>query len=240
LKILGFAVGGFFVGVTAFNYLVMPGLTGHGAEAQVPDLVGRTLSQTKAILAEEGLRLGQQTRQFSSVYPDGYVVSQTPEALTTVKSGQEVDVGISFGRGGLVIPDLTGEPYRQAQVTLTRTGLRLGRLSHTYSKAVDKDRIAATAPEPGTLAEPGTSVDLLVSRGPSPVAFLVPDFRGRHVSEVRSFLDRSDIRLVEVPVEGDYDAPPGVVVSQRPAAGGRIRPQDVIEVDVSAEGRGRW
>jgi serine/threonine-protein kinase len=118
--------------------------------------------------------------------------------------------------------------------------LRLGRQSHAHSTEVTKGHILATAPERGTLAAPGTVVDLLVSRGPRPIAFLVPDFRGRQIADVRAFLDRSGIRLVEVPAEGDYAAPPGEVVGQRPAPGGRIRPQDVIEVDVSAAGRGRW
>jgi serine/threonine-protein kinase len=240
LRIVGFAVGGFFVGVVVFNYLVMPSLIGHGAEVQVPDLIGRTLEQAAAILQEEGLELGGREPRFSSVYPDGFVVDQSPEPLAKVKAGHAIQVAISFGREGLVIPDLRGEPYREAQVSLSRTGLRLGRQAHTHHEQVAKDRIVTSAPEAGTLVAPGTAVDLLVSLGPRPVSFLVPELRGRQLTDVRAFFERSGIRLVAVPAEGDYSAPPGEIVGQRPAAGGRIRPQDVIEVDVSASGRGRW
>ena len=240
LRLFGIMVGSLFAGVAVFNYLIMPQLTGHGSDVQVPDLIGRTVKNAAAILREEGLRLGPQTEQFSSVYPDGYIVAQNPEPLGNVKPGNEVSVAISFGREGLIIPDLREVPYREAQVSLSRSGLRLGRISHANSSLTGKDRILATSPESGALAAPGSVVDLLVSRGPRAVAFLVPDLKGRHISEVRAFFERSGIRLVEVPSEGDYAASPGEVVGQRPAAGGRIRPQDVLEVDVAAAGRGGW
>ncbi len=190
LRLFGFAVGGLFVGVTVFNYVIMPQLTGHGSDVQVPDLLGRTVANAGAILDEEGLRLGPRTEQFSSIYPDGYIVSQNPEPLTSVKPGHEVGVAISFGREGLIIPNLSGTGYREAQVSLSRSGLRLGRISHAFSDRIDKDRILASTPEPGTLAAPGSAVNLLVSRGPRPVSFLVPDLKGRHIAEVRVFFER--------------------------------------------------
>jgi len=240
LRLLVLAGGGLLIGIAAFDFVLMPQLTGRGQEVQVPDLIGRSVANASQVLEEEGLVLGEVGEEFSSIYPDGYVVTQSPEPLTKVKRGQAVNVRASFGREGLVVPDVRGDPYRQAQVSLSRSGFRMGSISHAYSTQVAKGAVMATAPESGAMAGPGDDVDLLISLGAPPVSFVVPNLRGRTIEEVRAFFDRTGIRLVEVPAEGNVDAPPGTIVGQRPLTGRRIRPSDVIEVDVAAEGRGRW
>jgi len=233
------AVTGFLMGILLFNFVVIPGFLGHGDEVQVPDVVGRALATAKDTLEDEGLRVGAVTEQWSGVYPDGYVIAQTPAAVARVKRGREVRLTVSVGEEGQEVPNLTGVSYRDAQVTLARAGLRVGRLVHAYSETVPKDAVVATDPERNSRVEPGARIDFLVSLGTRSPLFLLPDVRSRPVNEVRAFFTRAGIRLVERPREA-FGVPPGQVLEQTPPPGSRIRTGELVEVAVSTAGRGEW
>jgi serine/threonine-protein kinase len=146
---------------------------------------------------------------------------------------------VSVGKAGQEVPDLTGVSYRDAQVTLARAGLRVGRLVHTYSETVPKDAVVATDPERNSRVEPGARVDFLVSLGTRSPLFLLPNLVNRPVSEVRAFFTRSGIRLVERQRE-TFGVPAGQVLEQTPPPGSRIRTGELVEVAVSSPERGDW
>jgi serine/threonine-protein kinase len=236
LKLAGLAVAGFALGVVLFNSVVMPRLLGHGDEVAMPDLVGRSLSSAKEMIAEHGLELGPVSEQWSRIYPDGFVMTQAPAAQTAVKRGREVRLTISIGKGGQAVPDLVGTGYRDAQVTLARSGLRVGELAYAPSERVPKDDVLASDPEPETQVEPGARIDLLVSLGAPAATYVLPSLRGHPVETVRSFLGRSGIRLLERQRSAS-GVESGIVLEQSPPAGYRIRSGEMVEVTVS-EARG--
>jgi eukaryotic-like serine/threonine-protein kinase len=235
LKLVGLAVAGFALGVFLFNSVVMPRLLGHGEEVAVPDLVGRPLTGAKEMIAEHGLELGPLSEQWSRVYPDGFVLAQSPAAQSTVKRGREVRLTVSAGKGGQAVPDLAGTGYRDAQVALARAGLRVGQMAYAPSERVPKDNVLATDPEPETQVEPGARVDLLVSLGPPAAPYVLPNLRGHSVESVRSFLGRTGIRLLERQ-RGASGVASGTVLEQSPPPGYRIRSGDLVEVTVSEGG----
>jgi serine/threonine-protein kinase len=233
------AIAGFVLGVVLFNLVVIPGILGHGDEVQVPDVVGRALATAKDTIEDEDLKVGEVTEQWSGVYPDGYVIAQTPASMTRVKRGRAVRLTVSVGEAGQEVPNLTGVSYRDAQVTLARAGLRVGRLVHAYSETVPKDAVVATDPELNSRVEPGARIDFLVSLGSRPPLFLLPDLRNRPASDVRAFLSRAGIRLVERSREVS-GVPAGQVLEQTPPPGSRIRTGELVEIVVSTPGRGEW
>ena len=230
------AVGGFALGIVLFNSVVMPRLLGHGEEVSVPDLVGRPIGSAKEMIAEHGLELGPVNEQWSRVYPDGFVLSQSPAAQSAVKRGREVRLTVSIGKGGQGVPDLVGTGYRDAQVALARSGLRVGQLVYAPSERMPKDQVLASDPEPEMQVEPGARVDLLVSLGAPAATFVLPNLRGHPVESVRSFLARAGIRLLERQ-RGASGVESGIVLEQTPPAGYRIRTGELVEVAVS-EARG--
>jgi serine/threonine-protein kinase len=236
LKLGLLAVVGFALGVVLFNSVVMPRLLGHGEEVNVPDLVGRSLGSAKEMIAEHGLELGPVSEQWSRVYPDGFVLAQSPAAQSAVKRGREVRLTVSIGKGGQAVPDLVGTGYREAQVSLARAGLRVGQLVYAPSERMPKDQVLASDPEPEMQVEPGERIDLLVSLGAPAATFVLPNLRGHPVESVRSFLARSGIRILERQ-RGASGVEAGIVLEQTPPAGYRIRTGELVEVAVS-EARG--
>ncbi|HWN81876.1 MAG TPA: PASTA domain-containing protein [Candidatus Udaeobacter sp.] len=236
IKLTALAIAGFTIGVLLFNSVVMPRLLGHGEEVNVPDLVGRPLGSAKEMIAEHGLEVGPVNEQWSRVYPDGFVLSQSPAAQSAVKRGREVRLTVSIGKAGQAVPDLVGIGYRDAQVSLARSGLRVGQLVYAPSERMPKDQVLASDPEPEMQVEPGARVDLLVSLGTPPATFVLPNLRGHRVEDVRSFLARSGIRILERQ-RGASGVDAGIVLEQTPPAGYRIRSGELVEVAVS-EARG--
>ena len=74
--------------------------------------------------------------------------------------------------------------------------------------------------------EQGTVVNLLVSLGPRPQSYLLPDLIGKDVQDVARGL-REEGFLVEVR-EGGPKQRPGLVSAQEPASGHRVSPRDSV------------
>jgi multiple sugar transport system substrate-binding protein len=68
------------------------------------------------------------------------------------------------------VPDLGGQRIAQARSALSEKGLRLGAQNEVPSNTVPKGQIIDQSPEAGADAEPGSSVDVTVSSGPSALA----------------------------------------------------------------------
>ncbi len=67
------------------------------ANVEVPSIDGQTLSGTKQILEEAGLKLGSQMEVPNDQVPAGHIVEQHPAAGAEVEPGSSVDVVVSSG-----------------------------------------------------------------------------------------------------------------------------------------------
>jgi beta-lactam-binding protein with PASTA domain len=215
-------LGGYLV----VNLVLMPSFTRQGAEVPVPEVVGLSEVQGERTLAEEGLKLSKTSEQWSPDVPRGFVMVQDPAAGGMVKRGRRISVIVSLGAQGTSVPVLEGETVRQAAVLLEGAGLRLGRLARAYSDDVGKDLVVASDPPGETLVEQETVVNVLVSLGPLPSSFVIPDLSGQDVGAATRTL--RDEGLVVVLREGGSREKTGLVSSQDPPAGRRVAPRDTI------------
>jgi hypothetical protein len=68
------------------------------------------------------------------------------------------------------VPRVTGKPLVKAKNAITAAGLRAGQVSYTLSASVAKNDVISTNPSSGTQISKGSAVNLVVSKGPVPVA----------------------------------------------------------------------
>ena len=215
-------LGGFLV----MNLVLMPSFTRQGAEVQVPEVTGQSEVEAERALAMEGLKLSKISEQWSPDVPRGFVISQDPGAGGTVKRGRRISVIVSLGAQGTSVPLLEGVTARQAQLLLEGSGLRAGRIAKVFTEESSKDLVVASDPPGETLVEQGTVVNLLVSLGPRPQSYLLPDLVGKDVQDVARGL-REEGFLVEVRVGGPKQRP-GLVSAQEPSSGHRVSPRDSV------------
>jgi serine/threonine-protein kinase len=232
LSLLGGALVAFVLGVVVLNGL-MGLLIGHGTNVEVPDLSGLTLREATKRLEPFGLRPQVKSERPSSQFAAGLVVSQYPKPLARVKEGRRIEVILSTGIDAVPMPSLTGLTVREATFRLGEAALEPGEVVRVPSERQQRDHIVATSPGEGSAVERSAPVDFLVSEGPPPVAFVMPDLRGRSVEYVLAVLQQGGFVAGLVTTREEHGARGGAVLEHTPPPGARVVTGQAVDLVVA-------
>src|SRR5919197_1534804 len=146
----------------------------------VPDVRHKSVDDAVAILADRGLR----TRRFyvHSSASEGTVIAQDPGPNSRVVKGTPVRINVSKGLAPITVPTVIGESLDQAISELQAAGFKVGTPRYQDSDQ-PKDTVLGQDPGGNTQAPSGTTVTLLVSKGPKTIT--VPDVRGEDVQSAK-------------------------------------------------------
>jgi serine/threonine-protein kinase len=200
-------------------------------EVEVPTLAGKTVNEATALLTETGLNLKvEEGRRLDPKVPAGQIVIQDPAPGVRTRRERSVKVWISGGPRSTVIPALSGESERTAQLRLQQEGLALTSIAEIRSGDYPAGTIVAQFPAPKTTA---AQVALLVNRGERGARYVMPDLIGVEGARAAAVLRARGFRATVV---GDHPYPgvaPGIVLRQSPQAGFQIAPGEPISLEVS-------
>ena len=129
-----------------------------------------------------------------------------------------------------IVTAVDGRALREAVELLERSGCTLGAVKRVYSNNSPVNEVISQTPAPGTILAPGSPVALTVSRGPQPC--VVPNVRQLTLKRAKVRLAKSGCRLGHVR-RTTARLRVGLVVSQRPTPGRRLRPGARVDVIVS-------
>jgi beta-lactam-binding protein with PASTA domain len=139
-----------------------------------------------------------------------------------LKSEGIIRVVVSKGLGETPVPSVQGQPWREAKATLERYGIRIGELVRVHSDRVARDTVIAQSPAAEAKIMKGGTITLLVSDGPWPVSYVMPDLRGQPQSTANEIVTSIGLRVEKVSYTDRPDASAGSVVEQRPRFGQRV------------------
>jgi eukaryotic-like serine/threonine-protein kinase len=213
------------IGVVAWNAGKSPGV----ANVSVPSVVGSTTAAAESALTSAGLTVGTTTSAWSNTVAPGHVVSTDPTAGASLASGGTVDLVVSKGVQPKTVPTLTGTSLGAAEAAIKSVGLTVGTVSHQYSTTVPSGRVISSQPTPGASTPPGSTVDLVVSKGPAPVA--VPKVVGQTQAAATAALTAAGFKTSATTAYSTTVAT-GKVVSQSPASGTAV-PGSTVSLVVS-------
>jgi eukaryotic-like serine/threonine-protein kinase len=202
-----------------------------GREIDTPDLTGVALAKAQAQLASRGLSAEIEDRIYSSLPPDA-IVRQSPQPRTPLKVGELVHVVVSLGPQKATIPNLDNRSLRAAEIELLTEGLQTGEISNAHLPEFPPDLVLQQDPAPGANAT-SPHVDLLVSLGAPPIAYVMPNLVGLTLADAQQKLATAGLKVSQVTPMPGTGAPLGTVVSQLPAKGARVDPGDSIELHVA-------
>jgi serine/threonine-protein kinase len=161
------------------------------ARVEVPRVIGFPLEQAESVLVNEGLEVGDISREFSDE-PRGIVIDQDPPPGRSVLEGAQVDLVVSKGPRPVEVPELIGMTVDEARAALEAVGLVLGSETPQETAEFEPGVIVDQFPEPEDLVRPGTPVDVVVAvppPSPSPVTVTVPpivcESQGKAEAELR-------------------------------------------------------
>jgi len=205
-------LGLLLVALVAAAAILGPKLLGSSPEqTPVPTVVGMTQAQAEATLTDAGLT-PQATTEASDTIEKGRVISQSPEANTSVDPASTVTIVVSTGKPDVQIPDVIGDNKDSAKDQLTALGLRV------RMKAADsdenKDDVIAVSPDVGTQVSAGSVVTLTFSKGPKEV----PNVVGKTEKQATSLLEDAGFKVSSLPDNASTE-PKGTVTQQSPQPG---------------------
>ena len=193
----------------------------------VPSVVGETLDRALADLQEAKLK-GRVVR-VESDKPDGQVISQAPTAGASVDEGSRVVIRVSKGPQPIAVPNVIGSSFETASSALQARGFAVARGPDVESDE-PKGTVVDQSPGAGTFQNPGTTITLRVSKGPT--TSTVPDVTSRTQTDAQAQLQASGfrVRIVSQPVT-DPDQE-GIVQTQDPPGGTEAPPRSVVTIAV--------
>ncbi|MGZ5290857.1 MAG: Stk1 family PASTA domain-containing Ser/Thr kinase [Actinomycetota bacterium] len=166
--------------------------------------------------------------EYSNRVEAGRVVRVSPAEGTTLEEGDRVTLVPSLGPRPVDVPKLGGKTLAQARTLLREADLAVGRVSREFSDDVPADRVIEQSAS--GLAPLGSDVDLVLSKGPFPIA--VPKVLKLTQVEATAVLESAGF-VVEVTEEYSETAPRGEVIAQEPRQGTDLQPGNAVAIVVS-------
>lgn len=118
----------------------------------------------------------------------------------------------------VAIPEnIIGMSAIEAQRTLEGLGLNMEQGQAIASDTVDKGKVAATDPKPGSMVDPGSTVTIQLSSGAAEIT--VPDVSGQTQDAARKTLEDAGLQVGSVKYEDDSKVAADRVIRTTPEAG---------------------
>lgn len=151
----------------------------HAGEVSIPNFSGLTVSEASDAALHAGLDLNIENKFYSTTVPAGRILSQAPAPGSEVRKGWQVRVTESLGPQQVSIPNVVGEPVRQATMDLRRNQLDLGTQAHLDAPG-DADLVLAQTPPPDAgVDQPRVNLLLSSQAQDASTAFVMPSFVGQ-------------------------------------------------------------
>ncbi|MDQ4000982.1 MAG: Stk1 family PASTA domain-containing Ser/Thr kinase [Actinomycetota bacterium] len=198
--------------------------------AEVPAVRNETRADAGRILRGAGFEVEERSEESSAEY-EGYVMEQNPRGGVTAEVDSTVTITVGEGPGTVEVPDVANITPVQARGILEEAGLRLGSQSTTPSDSVPEGSIVSQSPKAGSEAEPGSSVAVTISSGPSQVT--VPDVTGQDWITAAQNLQTAGLSVNRNVTMVSSNRPENEVLSTNPEAGTQVPPGTTVTLTTS-------
>lgn len=193
--------------------------------AAVPNILSLTLAQATAAIQALGLVATQVSSQQSTTVARDLVAAQFPAAATVVTLGSTVEITLSLGGTGTIVPIFLGMTHAQAELARQAAGL-VG-FSFRIIDGLNTDLVLNQSVAPGTVLSVGDSVDLAYSSN------MVPGVVGKIVQDGEAILLSAGLLVGEKPPVFDSTAPLDTILAQDPVEDTVVAPGATVFVTLS-------
>ncbi len=224
---IGVVIGTVWTLTQVFDGLPVDG--GAPALIEIPDLTGSEQAQALEDLQNLGFKVGIENSADSSV-PAGSVIRTQPPSNTVINPDSLVTIIVSVGPEAFPIPYVLDIETERAIFVVEESGFTLGQMLEVNDENIPRGFVISQNPVAGTKMSPGTTVDLVVSKGPSLIE--ISDLSRKSPEDAVQILETLgfEYELIE---EYSEDVEIGLVSGTLPEAGEIVTPDELIQVIVS-------
>jgi serine/threonine-protein kinase len=232
IKIAAFCV--IFIGVAGItSYFTLSLIIKSEDTVIVPDFVGKDVVYVLESLTELGLNTKVKGSEYNADVPKNYIIFQEPKAGSEIKKGRDVKIIFSKGPQMIPMPNLAGLSLQQARLIFEEQDLCRGSLSTVFDIGTDKDTVIAQSPPSGATVRRGSCVDLLVSEGPRPTAYKMPNLSGLQLEDALLTIERYHLPHGEIKTQIEKGKSKNSVLEQEPPAGYRVIEGDAVNLVIN-------
>jgi beta-lactam-binding protein with PASTA domain len=223
-----------FIGVAGITaYLTLAFIIKSEDTVIVPDFIGKDVVYVLESLTELGLNTKVRGSEYNADVPKNHIIFQEPKAGSEIKKGRDVKIIFSKGPQMIPMPNLAGLSLQQARLIFEEQDLCRGSLATVFDISTDKDAVIAQSPPSGVTVRRGSCVDLLVSEGPRPPAYKMPDLSGLQLEDALLSIERYHLPHGEIKTQVDKGKSKNSVLEQEPPAGYRVSEGDEVNLVIN-------
>ena len=196
---------------------------------EIPDLTGSEQAQALNDLQSLGFIVGIENAADSSV-PAGFVITTQPPANTITNPDTLVTIIVSVGPEAFPIPYVVDLEVARGVYVINESGFQVGQQLEINDDNIPRGFIISQNPIAGTKMSPDSTVDLVISAGPSLIE--ISDLSRKSIVDAIQILETLGFEY-EFIEEYSEDVSVGLVSHTIPRAGEQVTIDQVIQVIVS-------
>ena len=224
---IGVVVGTIWTLTQVFDGLPVDG--GTPTLIEIPDLTGSEQARALEDLQNLGFKVGIENSADPSV-PAGSVIRTQPQSNSVVNPDSLVTIIVSVGPEAFPIPYVLDIESERAIYVIEESGFALGQLLEANDNNIPRGFVISQNPVAGTKMSPQSTVDLVVSKGPSLIE--VSDLSRKSPEDAVQILETLGFQY-ELIEEFSESVEIGLVSGTLPEAGEIVTPDQLIQVIVS-------
>ncbi len=235
MMVIAAAVLAAFILVTSIfaGYTRLKEALGSSEESIMPNLVGSTEDEAKAIAEEYGFQLNVISRISNSQYPAGVVIDQNVDEGVRIKAGYPVGVTISSGTNLVSVPLLMNRTLIEAEDLVNKANLRID-VSYEFSEEIPLDVVISQEIEAWTEVEPNTRIGVVVSKGQETTEVIMIQLKGLSISQAMNEIVGIGLVVGEVKYEANNTVPANEVFWQSYEPGTPLETNTAVDLYVSS------
>lgn len=230
--------------------LILTRCFGLFAGQEVPDVVGYSEESAKALLKKRGLKVEVREEDTQNVDDDGRVLATDPaDGETTSHNGTVTIVVGVVTQKTQEVPNLVGKTKADAANAILATNFFVqDDVVYAYSSSVPAGTVISQAPFAGSKRTRGSSIDLVVSAGPSPSGddgnpakedgkstVTIPDVEGMSYEDATALLKGMGLKSKRGRDTVDEKLTPGTVAVVAPSVGTSADIGSTVTLSVAAK-----
>ena len=196
---------------------------------EIPDLTGSEQAQALNDLQSLGFIVGIENAADSSV-PAGFVITTQPPADTITNPDTLVTIIVSVGPEAFPIPYVVDLEVARGVYVIKESGFQVGQQLEINDDNIPRGFIISQNPIAGTKMSPDSTVDLVISAGPSLIE--ISDLSRKSIVDAIEILETLGFEY-EFIEEYSEDVSVGLVSHTIPRAGELVTIDQIIQVIVS-------
>lgn len=198
-----------------------------------PDLIGKMYNEVITDEAYKEFSIISGGTEYSTEFPAGQIMHQSPEAGRILRGNREIVVKVSMGAKSQVLEDYANYNITTVTGNLDALGIQY-KTVEAFSDEVASGFVVATIPAAGSPITPETVVEIYVSKGAPTKMVKVSDYVGMTEEVAKRFIESDGLTIGRITKEESRDYAAGYVISQSIPQGSDAQSGSTVDLVISS------